>query len=217
MKKNDMLFLITEREKKTPSSWNPPINQSINPVFCQFANNILITLFVWPHYQYHSAAPHIHHAGHMRAKLAPGSGAQMDGLILASGIRIIYLPLLIADTQQRNEWWIPAFKIVLIKLFWSVAEAIRVTKDDHSRPPSSGWQVFEPHTSIMDIKHIQEEDVDIYMCASLSRGIYCGLHFAKNSTYLTAILFCLSCEVKGHRCKCSYETKDFWFLIEFAF
>jgi len=64
-----------------------------------------------------------------------------------------------------------------------------------------------PHTSIMDINHIQEEHADIYMCASLSGDIYCGLHFAKNSTYLTAILFCLSCEVKGHKRKFSNETK----------
>ncbi len=92
------------------------------------------------------------------AALAPGSEAQMDGLILASS-RIIYLPLLIADSQQSNEWWIPAFKILLIKLS-GVLQRQYVWPEmiTHDRLPLGDRCLSRPspHTTIMGTKHILE-------------------------------------------------------------
>lgn len=93
------------------------------------------------------------------AALAPGSGAQMDGLIQASRNRIIYLPLLIADSQQSNEWWIAAFKILLIKLS-GVLQRKYVWPEmiTHDRIPLADRCLSRrrPHASIMGTKHILE-------------------------------------------------------------
>ncbi len=93
------------------------------------------------------------------AALAPGSGAQMDGLIQASRNRIIYLPLLFTDSQQSNEWWIPAFQILLIKLSVVLQrQYVWPEMITHDRFPLSDRCLSRrsPHTSIMGTKHILE-------------------------------------------------------------
>lgn len=133
----------------------------------------------------------------VKSGLASSSAAQMYGLILAPGSRIIYLPLLIADRRRSNERWIPAFKILLIKP--SVVMPRRCVWPEmitHDCIPLADRRLTlcNPHTSVKDI----QGDAFVYSMYFLyklpstwvlwghTRKLYLGLQDERRALWLSS-------------------------------